>query len=83
MILQVLEGLLLGHAPHKFFLTTTPGYLAEDPCDMRESQHELVIEISEAQEVPKFSECGWGWPVTDDLDPGWIHMHTMSINDVA
>jgi hypothetical protein len=29
------------------------------------------------------SECGWGWPVTDDLDLGWIHMYAMLINDVA
>jgi hypothetical protein len=83
MLLQVIEGLLLGQAPHKFFLTTTPGYLAEGPCDMRESQHEPAIEIGEAQEALKFSECGWGWPVMDDLDLGWIHMHTMLINDVA
>jgi hypothetical protein len=83
MLLQVIEGLLLGQAPHKFFLTTTPGYLVEGPCDMRESQHEPAIEISKAQEDLKFSECGWVWPVTDDLDLGWIHMYTMSINDVA
>jgi hypothetical protein len=31
---------------------------------MRESQHEPVIEIGEAQEALKLSECGWGWPVT-------------------
>jgi hypothetical protein len=50
---------------------------------MRESQHEPTIEIGEAQEASKFSECGWGRPVMDDLDLGWIHMHTMLINDVA
>jgi hypothetical protein len=83
MLLRVIKGLLLGQAPHKFFLTTTLGYLAEGPCDVRESQHEPVIEIGEAQEAPKFSECGWGWPVKHDLDLGWIHMNTMSINDVA
>ena len=83
MLLQVIEGLLLGQAPHKSCLTSTLGYLVEGPCDMRESQHELAIEIGEAQEALKFSECGWGWLVTDDLDLGWIHMHTMLINDVA
>jgi hypothetical protein len=83
MLLQIIEGLLLGHAPHKFFLTATPGYLAEGPCDMRESQHEPAIEIGKAQEALKLSECGWGWLVMDDLDLGWIHMHTMLINDVA
>jgi hypothetical protein len=60
MILQVLEGLFLGQAPHKLFHTATPGYLVEGPCDMRESQHELAIEIGEAQKSLKFSECGWG-----------------------
>jgi hypothetical protein len=50
---------------------------------MREYQHEPAIEIGEAQEVLKLRECGWGWSVTDDLDLGWIHMHTILINDVA
>jgi hypothetical protein len=50
---------------------------------MGESQHELVIEIGKAQESPKLSECGWGWPVTDELDLSWIHMYAMMINDVA
>jgi hypothetical protein len=82
MFLEVIEGLLLGQAPHTFFLTATPGYLDEGPCNMRESQNEPAIDIGEAQEAAKFSECGWGWLVMDDLDLGWIHMHTMSINDV-
>jgi hypothetical protein len=50
---------------------------------MRESQHECAIEIGEAQEALKLSDCGWSWLVTDDLDLGWIHMHTMLFNDVA
>jgi hypothetical protein len=50
---------------------------------MGESQHEPAVEIGKAQEALKLSECGWGWPVTDDLDLGWIHMYTMLINDVA
>jgi hypothetical protein len=33
-LLQIIECLLLGQAPHNFFLTTTPGYLAEGPCNM-------------------------------------------------
>ena len=80
---QIIKCLLLGKSPHNFFLTTTPGYLVEGPCDMRESKHEPAIEIGKAQEALKFSECGWGWPVTDDLDLGWIHMHTMLINDIS
>jgi hypothetical protein len=50
---------------------------------MGESQHEPVVEIGKAQEAPKLSECGWGWLVKDYFDLGWIHMYTMSINDVA
>ena len=70
MLLQVIEGFLLGQATEKFCLTSTSGYLDEGPCDMRESQHEPAIEIDEAQEASKFIECGWGWPVTNDLDIG-------------
>jgi hypothetical protein len=50
---------------------------------MRESQHKLAVEIGKAQEAPKLSECGWDWPVTDDLELGWIHMYAMFINYVA
>ena len=42
-----------------------------------------MVEIGKAQEALKISECGWGWPVMDDLDLGWIHMYAMLINDVA
>jgi hypothetical protein len=50
---------------------------------MGESQQKPVVEIGKAQEPPKLSECGWVWPVTNDLDLGWIHMYAMLINDVA
>jgi hypothetical protein len=50
---------------------------------MAESQHETEVEIGKAQESMKLNECGWGWPVTNDLDIIWIHMYTMLINDVA
>jgi hypothetical protein len=50
---------------------------------MGESQHEPVVEFGKAQKYRKVSECGWGWPVTDDLDLGWIHMYTMLINYVS
>jgi hypothetical protein len=82
-MLQIIKCLLLGPAPRKFRLTTAPGYLAEGPCNMGESQHEPMVEIGKAEEALKLSECGWGYPVTDDLDIGWIHMYTMLINDVA
>jgi hypothetical protein len=50
---------------------------------MGETQHEPTVEIGNAQKDLKLSECCWGWPVTDDLDLGWIHMYTMLINDLA
>jgi hypothetical protein len=70
-------------APQKIFLTTSPGYLAEGPCNMGESQHKLAIEIGKAQEALKLNEFGWGYPVIDDFDLGQIHMYAMLINDVA
>jgi hypothetical protein len=50
---------------------------------MGEFQHKPAVEIGKAQEDLKLNECGWGWPVMNDLDLGWIHMYTMLINDVA
>jgi hypothetical protein len=50
---------------------------------MGESQHEPAVEIGKAQEALKLSECDFGWPVTNDLDLGKIHMYTMLINDVS
>ena len=50
---------------------------------MGESQHKPTVEIGKAQEASKLSECGLGWPVTDELDLGWIRMYTMFINDVS
>jgi hypothetical protein len=82
-MLQIIERLLLGPTPHKFLLATTPSYFIEGPCNMGESQHEPLVEISKAQEALKLSDCGWGFPVTDELDFGWIHMYTMLIKYVA
>jgi hypothetical protein len=81
-VLQIIENLLLGLAPRKFIPTTTPGYFSEGPCNMGESQHKPLVEIGKAQEASKLSECGWGWPIMNDLDIGWIHMYAMLINDV-
>jgi hypothetical protein len=61
---------IFGPTPRKFHLNTTPIYLDEGPCNTGESQHEPVVEIGKTQGVPKLSECGWGWTVTDDLDLG-------------
>jgi hypothetical protein len=83
VLLQIIEHLLLVPSPQKFLPTTTLGYLVESPYNMGESQHETVVEIGKAQEALKLSECGWGWPIMADLVPGWIHMYTILINDVA
>jgi hypothetical protein len=50
---------------------------------MGETQHEPVVEIIKAQEDTKLIEFCWGWPVTNDLDLGQIHMYAMLINDVS
>ena len=28
-------------------------------------------------------QSGWGWPIPNDLDLGWIHMHPSFINNVS
>jgi hypothetical protein len=83
VLLQIIERLFLGLNPRKCFLTTTHGYLAEGPCNMGESQQKYAVEIGKDQESLKLSECGWGWPITNDLDLGWIHMYSMLINNVS
>ena len=50
---------------------------------MRESQHEPAIEIGKTQKVVKLYQSGWGWPITNDLDLGWIYMHPPFINNVS
>jgi hypothetical protein len=50
---------------------------------MREPQHKPVVEVGEAQEVAELDECLQGWPITDDLDLGCIHMHTLLIHYVS
>jgi hypothetical protein len=50
---------------------------------MRESQHEPTIEIGKSKEALNFSEFGWGWTVTDDLNIGCINMQTIPINNVT
>ena len=50
---------------------------------MGESQHEPALEIEKAQEALELSECGWGWPVTDDLDLSWINMYPILINNMS
>jgi hypothetical protein len=50
---------------------------------MREPQHKPVVEVGEAQEAAELGQCLWGRPIMDDLDLGWIHMHTLLIHDVS
>jgi hypothetical protein len=48
---------------------------------MRESQNELVVEISKTHKDDL--DLGWGWRIPYDLDIGWIHMHPNIINNVS
>jgi hypothetical protein len=50
---------------------------------MRESQHEPMVEVGEAQEVTELCHSLRGWPIMNDLDLGWVHMHPMFIHDVS
>jgi hypothetical protein len=50
---------------------------------MRELQHKPMVEFGKAQEVVQLGHCLRGRSITDDLDLGWIHMHTLFIHDVS
>jgi hypothetical protein len=50
---------------------------------MGESQYEPSIKVGKSKEALKLGQCGWGWPVMNDLDLIWIHMYPMLINNVA
>jgi hypothetical protein len=50
---------------------------------MRETQHEPVVEVGEAQEAVELCQSHRGWPIMNDLDLGWVHMHPMFIHDVS
>jgi hypothetical protein len=80
---QALQDLMLGHNPNKLVLFSTPGHLAEGLRDMREPQHKPMVEVGEAQEAMDLSQCLWDQPIADELDLGWVHMHTFLIHDVS
>jgi maltodextrin utilization protein YvdJ len=42
-----------------------------------------MIEVGKGQEALKLSECCRGWPVTNDLDLGWIYMDNILIYNVS
>ena len=42
-----------------------------------------MVEISRTQQTAKLCYSGWGWPIPNDLDLGWIHMHPPFINNVS
>ena len=50
---------------------------------MREFQHESTVEISKTQKAAKLCYSSRGWPIPNDLDLGWIHMHPPFINNVS
>jgi hypothetical protein len=53
VMIQIIECSLLLPPPHEIFPATALGHLAEGPCNMGESQHELSVEVGQSQEVPK------------------------------
>jgi hypothetical protein len=42
-----------------------------------------MVEVGDVQEVVDLGQCLWGQPIVDDLDLGWVHMHTFLIHDVS
>ena len=50
---------------------------------MREPQHEPAVEIGKTQKVTELCESGWSWPIANDLDLCWMHMHPPFINNVS
>ena len=42
-----------------------------------------MVEINKTQKAAKLFYSGWGWPIPNDLDLGWIHMHRPFINNVS
>lgn len=80
---QLYEHLLLRFRPKEFFFCSSFGDLTQGPSDMREPQHEPTVEIGKTQKVAELYQSGWGWPIPNDLDLGWIHMHPLFINNVS
>jgi hypothetical protein len=50
---------------------------------MRESQHEPAVEVSKTQKDVNLCYNDQGWPIPDDLDLGWIHMHPTLIKNIS
>jgi hypothetical protein len=82
-MLQLFECLLLRFRPKEFFFHSSLGDLTQGSSDMRESQHKPVVEIGKTQKSTDLFEGGWGWPIPNEFDLGWIHMHPPLINNVS
>lgn len=67
-MLQINECPLFGLVPGKFFFHSTLGNLTQRPCNMGESQHELLIKIGNTQKVAKLCWSGRGCPIWKDMD---------------
>jgi len=50
---------------------------------MGEPQHEPMVEIGKTQNSVELCQNGWDWPIHNDLDIGWIHMHPLFINNLS
>ena len=80
---QLCECLLLRFKPKEFCFRSFFGDLTQGPSDMREPQHEPTVEIGKTQKAAELHQSRWGWPISNDLDLGWIHMHPPFINIVS
>jgi hypothetical protein len=49
---------------------------------MRETQCEPVVKVGEAQEAGDLYQSPQSFPIVNDLDLDWVHMHPMFIHDV-
>jgi len=78
-MLQLFECLLLRFTPKEFLFRSSLGDLTQGSSDMRESQHEPVVEVGEAQETTELCLCLPGQSITNDLgyflDPHTHHAH--------
>jgi hypothetical protein len=50
---------------------------------MREPQQEPTVEVDKAQQAAELCQSCRGWPIVNELDLGWVHMHPMFIHDVS
>ena len=83
VMFQLYESLLLRFRQKYIFFCSSFGDLTQGPSGMREPQHQPAVEISKTHKAVELYQSGWGWPILNDLDLHWIHMHPPFINNVS